>query len=422
MIELTLPRELLWLLRWLLLLGPMGAALLIGFRIRADRRKLVGGLFSLLYGLGLIFVTHQLAIAVGWWRYGGDVLMFMGLPADIWIGGALLFGPVLYFAFPNVTPFWLTLPIVIGLHGTIFSSLKPLVWAGEDWFAGVLLVFLVAHIPAICLARWTARDEQLALRATLLAIGYGFLAFGVLPSLIMQSLWGSWDLAARPLWLLALCVPPFLICMVIGLSAVQSFAVHGQGTAIPLDPTKRLVSTGLFAYMTNPMQLCTAAAWIVMGVALANPWVASASIMAWIFVEGMVRWHHRHDLLVRFPEGWPTYRENVPEWVPRWTPWVPQPARLYYNSSERSQARLAAWLEKRVPTGIEILAEPERGDLVYRSPQEAVTFTGAAAAAKALTHINFAYALAGAAMLLVILPSTYLWKAAATTKAREAID
>ena len=422
MIALDLPEPLLWLLRWLLLLGPMAAALWLGAQMRDDRRKLVGGLFSLLYGLGLIFATHQLAIAMGWWRYGGDVLMFMGLPADIWIGGALLFGPVLYYTFPHIGPFWLTLPIIIGLHGLLFTSLKPLVWAGQHWFAGVLLVFLTAHIPAIYLARWTARDEKLALRATLLAIGYGFLAFGVLPSLIMQSLSGSWDLASRPAWLLALCALPLSICMLMGLSAVQSFVVHGEGTPIPLDPTKRLVRTGIFAYVTNPMQLSTAAAWIVMGIALANPWIASAAIMAWIFVQGMVRWHHRNDLLVRFPEGWPIYRANVPEWIPRWKPWIHAPARLSCDPMAGGQARLVRWLEKRNPTGLEIHAEPGCRSISYLTPDEGMHFTGIAAIAKALNHINFAFALGGAAMLLIILPARYVCQAAGAAKVPEAID
>lgn len=405
MIDVAIPAPMLWLLRWALLLAPLAAVLVLGYRNRSDERALVGGLFAFLYGLGLIFVTHQFAIAVGWWRYGGDVLMVMGLPADIWIGGALLFGPVLYLAFPTVAPVWLVLPVVIA-QGIVFASLKPLVIGGNGWFLGVVLVVVTAHLPALYLARWTARDECLPLRASLLAIAYGALAFGALPSLIMQSLWGGWRLNAS--WLLALCAAPFGICMVIGLSAVQSFVVEGHGTPIPLDPTKRLVRTGLFAYVTNSMQLSTAVAWIIMGVVLRNPWVALASVMAWVFVQGMVRWHHRNDLELRFPEGWPTYRAHVPEWIPRWTPWTPEPAALRYDPSDYGQARFARWLRKRLPTGLETIAEPNLDRLIYISPNEVWPSEGLAAVAKCLNHINFVYALMGAAMRLVVLPGQML--------------
>lgn len=404
MIALDVPAPFLWALRWMLFLAPLAATLLLAYRHRSDRRQLVGGLFAFLYGLALIFVTHQLAMTLGWWRYGGDVLMLMGLPADIWIGGALLFGPAFYFAFPRIAPLLLTLPVIIGLHGTVFTSLKPLVWAGEGWFAGVVLVFAAAHIPAIYLARWTALDERLALRATLLAIGYGFLAFAVLPSLIMHTLGGSWALGGRPPWLLALCAPLFALCMVVGLSAAQVFVIHGDGTPIPLDPTKRLVRTGFFAYVTNPMQLSTALAWIVMGVALGNLWIALAAIMAWIFVLGMVRWHHRNDLLVRFPEGWPEYRAHVPEWIPRWRPWSAAPARLNYDPTDVSQTRIVEWLRRRNPLGLDAVPALGTATLTYFEPGEARAFTGVAALAKSLNQINLAFALASATLLLMVLP------------------
>jgi len=416
LIDVAIPVAFLWALRWALFLGPLVATLALGYRHRHDKRRLIGGLFAFLYGLGLIFVMHQLAMALGWWRYGGNVLMLMGLPADIWLGGALLFGPALYFAFPSITPLLLTLPIAVGLHGTVFSSLKPFVWAGEGWFVGVVLVFAVAHIPAIYLAKWTARNENLALRATLLAVGYGCLAFAVLPSLIIHSLGGSWSLGTRPPWLLAACAPCFVLCMVMGLSAVQFFVIEGQGTPIPLDPTQRLVRTGLFAYVTNPMQLCTALAWIVMGVALGNFWVASASIMAWVFVQGMVRWHHRNDLLIRFPEGWPEYRAHVPEWLPRWHPWVQERSQTAYDPASVAHRWIVAWLQRRQPSSLDFVATPGTQTLSYRENDMSPPFTGVAAVAKAFNRINFPFALMGATILLVVLPSRWIISLAKTRK------
>ena len=171
-IALDLPAPLLWALRWFLFLGPLVAFAILARRVRHDRRALVGCLFAFLYGLSLIFVTHMLAGAMGWWRYGGDALMLQGIPADIWLGGALLFGPVLYLAFPHIGPLWIVLPIIVCLHGVFFASLPPLVYPGPRWFVGVVLVFATAHVPALYLARWTAEDRRLPERATLLAIGW----------------------------------------------------------------------------------------------------------------------------------------------------------------------------------------------------------------------------------------------------------
>ena len=407
MLDFDVPIGLIWLLRWGLFLFPLIAISILGWKYRERPRVLIGALFAFLYGVGTIFITHQIAIAVGWWSYGGDALMLMGLPVDIWLGGALLFGPVLSLAFPRTAPIYLVLPIIIGLHGTVFLSLEPLVYAGKGWFFGTLFVFIIAHIPAIYLSRWTAQDRLLPVRAALLAFGFGFLAFAALPSVIMTAMGGSWGLADLSLWRLAVGLPLLGICFVIGLTAVQMFVVHGEGTPIPLDCTKRLVRTGIYAYLVNPMQLCSAAAWVVTGFIIGNVWVASAAIMAWVFVVGMVRWHHRHDLLQRFPEGWPEYRANVSEWRPRWRPWIKAPATLSYDNANKQHLSAVKFLKLRKAIGIDF--KPQKGAAFsYQEPNETQNFTGLSAFAKALNHINLIWCLVGAGLLIITLPLAYI--------------
>ncbi len=407
MIDFDIPIGWIWLLRWVLFLGPLLATMVLGWLNRANRAALVGSFFAFLYGVGTIFMTHQIAIYFGAWSYGGETLMLMGFPVDIWLGGALLFGPVLYLMFPKTAPIYLTLPIIIGLHGLVFSSLEPLVFAGKGWFAGVIFVFAIAHIPALYLARWTREDRLLPLRAALLAFGFGFLAFVVLPSVVMTAMGGSWNLSDIPIWKLAAGLPVLGVCFLLGVTAVQMFVVHGDGTPIPLDNTKRLVRTGIYAYLVNPMQLCSAAAWIVIGFIIGNIWVASAALMAWVFVVGMVRWHHRHDLLVRFPDGWPTYRANVSEWRPRWRPWIAAPARLTYDPGRTNHQKLVTFLTSQNARGLDFIAE-DNAKLSYREPDEHQSFTGLSAAAKAFNHINFFWCLVGAGLLMLTLPLGYM--------------
>jgi len=365
-------------------------------------RRAVGALFSLLYGLSLVFVGHTLAIHLGVWSYGGQSMKLLGFPADIWFGGALLWGPVLFLAFPRANPWLLVVPCV-ALNGLMLPALSPFIVPGRLWFAGVVLVFLTAHLPALYLARWTAEDRNLPMRAALLATGYGFFAFFAMPTLIMHAMGGEWEvLATRPAWVLGLAAFGLAAACVMGLSAVQLFALHGEGTPIPLDPTKRLVRTGVYAYVSNPMQLATAVGWVILGAALGNIWVILAAGMAVCFVLGMVRWHHRQDLEVRFPNEWPDYRSHVAEWLPRWRPWIPEPARLFYDPSRRAHRRLMASLATLDVPGLRIVAAS--GQLRYREPDEARDFAGAGALAKLLNHGNFATALLGAWVLLLVLP------------------
>jgi len=397
----VLPPAALALLRHALFLGPLAAAVILLRRRRAPREA-VGALFAFLYGLSLVFLGHVVAIGLGAWSYGGEALKLLGFPADLWFGGALLWGPVVFLLFPRASPWAFVIPCTM-LNGLALPLLPPFFEPGRLWFAASTLVFLTAHLPALFLARWTAEDVHLPRRAFLLALAYGPLAFLVMPSVIMHAMGGSWSvLPTRSPLILVPSALATLGAFVIGLSAVQVFALHGGGTPIPLDPTKRLVRTGLYAYVANPMQLSTALAWAALGAALGNLWVALAAAMAVCFVLGLVRWHHRQDLAVRFPEGWPAYRDHVPEWLPRWRPWMPAAAALRHDRDRPWQSALLLLLARLGARGLETEAAP--GPLLYREPGEERAFTGLAAAAKALNHANFATALLGAALLLAVLP------------------
>lgn len=402
MLDLDLPEPFMLALRWGLLLGPICLVLYFAFLRRSGPRARIGGLFAFLYGIPMIFVTHSLAIHFGWWRYGWDALMLNGVPADILIGGAILFGPGLFFAFPKVGPLMMCLPIVLGLHATIFSSLEPLVFAGRGWFFGVLVVFATAHIPAIYLAKWTADDRRLPMRCALLAFMTGGMILVILPSLIMQAMGGSWDLFERPVWASAAALIGLSLASVIGLAANQMLCLQGGGTPIPLDPTKRLVRTGIYAYVSNPMQLSAALCWVILGTYLQNAWIVAAAGMAWVFVQGMVRWHHRHDLLKRFPDGWPEYKENVPEWLPRWRPWVPLNARITISMRHRLMRRILTHA-----TGLEI--ETGEAPAHYKPATEPREFSGPAGCLFALTHVNFAWAVFAHGLLLVLLATRYVF-------------
>lgn len=327
--------------------------------------------------------------------------MLNGIPADILFGGAILFGPVIYLAFPHANPILLLAVISIVMHGVLFTSLAPLVTAGPNWMFGVAFVFATAHVPSLYLARWTEREILLPFRAALLAIMYAGLALGILPSLIMAAMGGEWAGAIYPAWRWAGLAGGLLMSFVIGLSAVQLLTVQGLGTAIPLDPTRRLVTTGIYGFVRNPMQLSAALSWIVLGAFLANIWIAAAAVMAWIFVEGIVRWHHRNDLQQRFPEGWTQYRNAVPEWLPLWRPHCTATATLLLKTNSLPDRLAAITLNWLGPTTLQIR---HGACAFYSNPADNTPYTGIAALCMGLTHGNFITALIGHLLLLPVLP------------------
>lgn len=401
MIDIAIQNELLILLRSLLLLGPLFITFYFAQKHLENERFLVGGLFSFLYSLALLLPAHALAIHFGMWRYGGNALMLLGMPADLWFAGSILFGPAIFFAFPRLSPLIFTIGFVV-LQAFVFKSLDPFVIAGDWWFAGVVAIFLIAHIPALYLARWTAYDEYLPKRAALLAFGFGFLAFFTLPTLIMHAMGGDWNFHDKSLSsyiLTTLFLAPYFI---LGLGAVHMFVVHGEGTPIPLDKTKHLVTSGIYAYVCNPMQLCSALSWFIIGVFLGSFYVSAASIMAVVFVLGIVRWHQRNDLQKRFPEGWLEYRNNVSEWLPRWKPWIKHNAEIAYNPQSTIQHKFVTWLQRRHIVGLDVKEGKDK--TVYIDQNRRLQFYGAEALVYTLFHINFMTAIIGAGLLLLLIP------------------
>lgn len=99
------------------------------------------------------------------------------------------------------------------------------------------------------------------------------------------------------------------------------FVLRGQGTPAPIAPTARLVVSGLYRYVRNPMYLA------VLGLIFAQVLLfADAALLAYgaaVFVvfQLFVVFYEEPRLRQRFPESYAAYFQAVPRWRPRLTPW-----------------------------------------------------------------------------------------------------
>jgi protein-S-isoprenylcysteine O-methyltransferase Ste14 len=118
-----------------------------------------------------------------------------------------------------------------------------------------------------------------------------------------------------------------LILMVAGLAGIAltvGLFIHiGKGTLAPWSPPKRLVVTGPYAYVRNPM--ITSVVAVLLGEAL---FFGSWRILAWAVLVFVV--NHLYFILSeepglarRFGEEYGDYKRNVPRWLPRLRPWRP---------------------------------------------------------------------------------------------------
>ncbi len=98
-------------------------------------------------------------------------------------------------------------------------------------------------------------------------------------------------------------------------------SVRGDGTPLPADTARVLVTDGPYAFVRNPL----AATGIVQGIAV-GLFLGSPLVVAYAFL-GALAWHflarpwEEADLVRRFGDAYERYRAAVPLWIPRRHPW-----------------------------------------------------------------------------------------------------
>ncbi len=107
-------------------------------------------------------------------------------------------------------------------------------------------------------------------------------------------------------------------------SSLWRFATDGRGTLAPWDPPRLLVVNGPYQYVRNPM--ISGVIFVVIGEALVLLSVAHAAWAAFFLTINIVyiRFVEEPQLARRFGPGYDVYRNSVPRFVPRLTPWQPQ--------------------------------------------------------------------------------------------------
>ena len=101
------------------------------------------------------------------------------------------------------------------------------------------------------------------------------------------------------------------------------FALVGQGTPAPWNPPKRLVVSGPYRHVRNPM--ITSVLAMLGGEALL---AGSAAIAIWLGVFFLInvvyfKLVEEKKLEQRFGGEYTEYRRNVPRWLPRLSAWTP---------------------------------------------------------------------------------------------------
>jgi protein-S-isoprenylcysteine O-methyltransferase Ste14 len=99
------------------------------------------------------------------------------------------------------------------------------------------------------------------------------------------------------------------------------FATQGLGTPAPVAPPQRLVITGAYRHVRNPMYVAVVS--LILGqAALFGSWpLALYGCAIWAAFYAFVLAYEEPTLRRQFPQDYAAFFAAVPRWIPRLTPW-----------------------------------------------------------------------------------------------------
>lgn len=139
--------------------------------------------------------------------------------------------------------------------------------------------------------------------------------------LILVPLWIEDDFSNNNIYALiggSILILAGLLVIVLTISA---FIRIGKGTLAPWSPTKKLVVTGIYAHVRNPM--ISGVLTVLLGESLA---ILSLSIFIWAIAFFIINniyflMYEEPNLGERFGEDYRQYKSKVPRWIPAMKPY-----------------------------------------------------------------------------------------------------
>jgi protein-S-isoprenylcysteine O-methyltransferase Ste14 len=105
------------------------------------------------------------------------------------------------------------------------------------------------------------------------------------------------------------------------LESFWRFAMKGLGTPAPVMPTQRLVVSGLYRYVRNPMYLAVAAMIFGQALLFGDVRLLEYGALVWGAFHIFVLLYEEPTLTATYPTEYPVFRQHVPRWIPRLHPW-----------------------------------------------------------------------------------------------------
>ena len=279
-------------------------------------------------------------VRLGFWTYRPMPFTLHGVPIDLHLEWGLVWGFFLTWLYSKLRRFrrgprfvllylavWTF--VTVGFDAVVAGQMLFLSHAAPYWWVADSVFLLV--VQAITLGvyhtglfpsprpfwrRWACCARSVLYVTTIAAVFYIVLPQVVLSLTHTEQVRPLLDLR-NPLILLPLIALPFAL----GAWAILAFAVSGYGTPLPLDPPRRLVLTGPYAYVRNPMQVAGMLLALLLPIRYPTPYMLFYVVDMGLVSIVLFAFFERDELEDRFGKAYLPYRRAVRNWIPRLVPY-----------------------------------------------------------------------------------------------------
>ena len=103
--------------------------------------------------------------------------------------------------------------------------------------------------------------------------------------------------------------------------SIIRFVVEGRGTLMPAVPTERLIVTGLYRYVRNPMYIGVITTLAGEALLFRSRHLLESALIVWSIMHLFVCLYEEPSLTRSWRDAYLSYKSSVPRWFPRMSPW-----------------------------------------------------------------------------------------------------
>ena len=135
------------LVRAVALYLPVALAIGLAVRRPLDRRRVAAALLATAWNVPALLAVNLLAVRAGWWSFAVHGGTTAGIPADLWIGWALLWGAVPVLATTTRLP--AAAAALVAADLVLMPLAEPAVVLGGSWLVGEAVAVALALVPGL---------------------------------------------------------------------------------------------------------------------------------------------------------------------------------------------------------------------------------------------------------------------------------